>query len=258
MLSNEVMGVFALAVVWLNTGLIAASALMAAVSIGRLASAFESARGRGELVRARVTRGDGEGGAIAERRVHQVGRAVTKSGPDRILFTDRQSEMRITGGEIEVDGQALTLAAADGEVWITGASGRREPPAFEAAWSRAGTNKGVESLLVMPLGAGEVWIRGKREGSAMRADLIAARCPIVVLSTARRRLVAFSVGAVVVLAGITVVCLTPPVFGTVSTLGGALMLGFFILIQPLAVMVRNATRPPPDQLVGGVWRRPSS
>lgn len=251
------MGVLALSVVWLNTWLIAAHAWKDARALGRLLSDLETARGRGELVCARVLRGDGEGGAIGERRVQQIGRAVTKKGPDRILFTDRQSEMRIAGGEVEIDGATVSIGPADGQVWTLGEPGRREPGAFANAWSRAATNKGVESGLVIPVGTSEVWLRGKRDGARLSADLVAARSPVSVIANGRRMLLSFAFGAIITVAGITAVCFVPPVFGTVSTLGGALMIAFFILVQPLGVMVRNATRPPPERPVGGVWQRPT-
>jgi len=47
----------------------------------------------------------------------------------------------------------------------------------------------------------------------------------------------------------------PPVFGTVSTVGGALALAFFLLVQPAAVAARNAARTPDRQPVGGIWQR---
>lgn len=251
------MGAFALAIVWLNTILIAASAWKGAGALGVTLSGLRASLRRGELVRARVVRGEGEGGVIAERRVQQVGRAMTTNGPDRILFTDRASETCIRGGEVEIDGVSVALAPADAQVWTLEGSGRREPDGFDAAWSRAATNKGVESGLVIGVGAGDVWIRGKRDGARISADLVATLSPIAVISRARMGLHLFALGSLVTVAGITAICLVPPVFGTVSTVGGVLMIAFFILVQPLGVMVRDATRLPPERLVGGIWQRPA-
>jgi hypothetical protein len=256
-LSNETMGLFALSVVWLNTLLIAASAWQVAAAQGRLLSDLRAAKRRGELVRGRVLRGNGQGGSIAERRVQQIGRAMTTRGADRILFTDRQSETVIAGGEVEIDGARVSVGAGEGEVWTIDERGRRDPSAFDAAWSRAATNKGVESDVVIPV-AGEVWLRGRRDGDRLEADLVATRCPITLVSRTRWAQIAFALGAVAVVSAITAVCLVPPVFGTVSTVGGALMVAFFIGIQPLGVMVRDATRPPPERPVGGVWERPAA
>jgi hypothetical protein len=256
-LSNEVMGVFALAVVWLNTLLIAASAWRARSALGELLESLDGSRRRGELVRGRIVRGNGEGGALAERRVRQIGRAMTTRGPDRILFTDRQSEMHIAGGEVEIDGGSISVTEGDGQVWTIDGGGRRDPSAFEAAWSRAATNKGVESGLVIPVAQGDVWLRGRRDGDRLRPDLVATRCPISIVVGARRRLLAFALGSLATVAALTAVCLVRPVFGTVSTLGGAGMIAFFILVQPIGVLVRDRTRTPPERPVGGIWQRPA-
>ncbi len=53
--------------------------------------------------------------------------------------------------------------------------------------------------------------------------------------------VAFTAGAVILGAatGITWLALTPPVFGPISTLGGAMGLAYFLLVQPAGVMLRR-------------------
>ena len=66
-------------------------------------------------------------------------------------------------------------------------------------------------------------------------------------------IVAFLVGS----AGITVLALWPPVFGRVSTLGGALGLVYFLgFLLPGGVLVRDAVRPASVAFVRGRWTRP--
>jgi hypothetical protein len=70
------------------------------------------------------------------------------------------------------------------------------------------------------------------------------------------RLIAlFIVMELLVAAICTLVALTPPYFGTVSKIGGALCLAFFLFVQPAATMVRAAVRTPNRSLLGGRWER---
>ena len=49
--------------------------------------------------------------------------------------------------------------------------------------------------------------------------------------------------------------LWPPVFGLVSTLGGALCLAFFLIVQPAGTALRDAVRVPSRAIVRGQWKR---
>lgn len=51
-------------------------------------------------------------------------------------------------------------------------------------------------------------------------------------------------GILAAAAGVTALALQRPYFGAVSTIGGALCLGFFLLVQPIGAALRNAMRLP--------------
>src|SRR4051794_29993716 len=95
MLSNQVMGVLALAILWINTLLVAAAA---AQEIGRLRQR-QAELGAG-LRRGRVLRGDGPDGVLAVHRVDQLGRA---GGDAEIHFSDRRAEGEVFGGRVALD-----------------------------------------------------------------------------------------------------------------------------------------------------------
>jgi hypothetical protein len=71
----------------------------------------------------------------------------------------------------------------------------------------------------------------------------------------------FVVAETAAAAACTFVALSPPPFGLVSTIGGALCLAFFLLVQPAGTMVRDAVQTPSRSLLGGRWelrRAPAS
>lgn len=255
MLDSVVMGALALGVLWVNVLLIAAAALTQRSALGTKLASLRAASARGDLVEGEVT-----SGVLAERRTAQVGRAMTNAGPDRILFTDKATATNVPGGSIRTGSRELTvLDAPAAEVWLgnelpaerTGIDG------FDAAWKRASTSRGVELDVVRRAGQGtHVWIAGVREGDALRPTLVASASPLAELARGRRLLSSVALAALVGGAGITAIVLVPPVFGTVSTIGGALGIAFFLLIQPAGVVARNRARTPDRQPVGGIWQRP--
>ena len=56
--------------------------------------------------------------------------------------------------------------------------------------------------------------------------------------------------------GITYLALYPPLFGTVSTIGGVAGLVYFLTIQAVGVAVREITVAPPRAALRGCWLRP--
>lgn len=253
MLSNEVMGAFCLGVVWLNTLLIVLQVLQARAALG------EEARQLGTVVQGRVTKASGEGACLAEARIAQRGRAITTSGPDRILFTEASRATSVTPGEIETNGERLAVEPAeDARVWALRSEGERVDPSFDAAFAAASTNRGVSSELRVALGreGDEVWIAGAREGSALKARVVSDQDPRRVLASGRTAALGFVVGALAVLGGITALTLVRPWFSGWSTFGGVLMVAYFLGVQPLAVSLREAIAVPTARLRGGVWQRP--
>jgi hypothetical protein len=65
------------------------------------------------------------------------------------------------------------------------------------------------------------------------------------------------VGVLAVAGACTAVALTPPAFGTISKIGAALCLAFFLLVQPAGTAVREAVRAPSRALLRGRWSRRS-
>lgn len=253
MLTNPIMGAVALAILWVNTLLVAAAAWQQVRALLRRRSALAGA------VRATVVRGDGEGGAIAAHRVDQVGRAA--EGEPAILFHDRAAKGEIAGGVIAIDGREITIAPrAEAEVWlapgeIAEAAACPSQAAFDEAFPAARKARGFSRTVVAPLRAGrEVFVCGAIEGGDGEI-LFAAVDPRSVLARKAALAAAFLAGEILIAAACTAVALTPPLFGRVSTVGGALCLLFFLLVQPAGTAVRDAVLVPSRAILRGAWRR---
>jgi hypothetical protein len=246
MLSKEIMGVLALAILWVNTLLIAGDAL-------KRAGALLALRARlADAVRGRVTRGDGPGGAIATLSIEQIGRAAEDA--ESIVFHDRGATGKVHGGVITLEsGAELALAAQeDVDVWaaaetIARAAACASPEAFDRAYESARKAKGFARTVAAPIGVGDE-VFATRDGR-----FVSTIEPRAALS--KRALVAlgFVIAEIGLAAGCTLVALWPPVFGMVSTIGGALCLGFFLLVQPAGTALRDAILVPGRALVRGRW-----
>lgn len=242
MLTNPMMGALALAILWVNTLLIAAAALQ---ELRRLRRRARSLAG---VVEGKVV----EGAPLAELRVEQVGR---KSDRGAIVFADRSYASAILGGVVEVAGERRTIeATTDAEVWLsTDEVARAHAPESEQAvadaMKEASRARGFARTLRATVEAGaRVWI----------ADgLVATIDPRAWLAKRSWLVVGFVVAEVLLAAGCTAVALVPPVFGTVSTIGGALCLAFFLSVQAVGTSVRDAVRVPALRIVRGTWE-PSS
>jgi hypothetical protein len=270
MLTREMMGLLALAVLWLNAALTLAVALKQLATLRALARHFRAAKARGELVTGIATSRDG--GPFAVRRIRQLGRAMTTKGPDRILFTDGAQSFEVRGGTLEADGAVLEVAqapAAASEVWIDAQRARegtacRGAAAFDQAWPEASTFKGHAREVELEVRTGDrVWVLGARENDRLvaRADgplLVSMVDPIAFVTKKAWLVVLFLVGASVSLAGVTALALWPPHFGVVSTIGGALGFVYFVGVTPIATAVRDAIKTPAQALVGALWQRPQA
>jgi hypothetical protein len=257
-LPYEWLGVLALAILWINTLLIAAAALQQRAALGALRTRLAEAERSGALIKGVVEEGRGPEGAFAVRRIEQTGRAMTVPGPDRILFTDREASAELFGGVVRGDdGCAHEIGARAGEgleVWVEdGAPARRIGSDFEAAWSRASTHKGFSSRIEQVVGRG-ARVVVHRDGDRLR---IAALDPLAFVDRKRRLLAGFAAASILGCAVTTVLACWPPAFGAVSTLGGVLAIAFFLGIQPIGTIVRDAAKLPPERCVGGIWERPS-
>lgn len=262
MLSAELMGVLALCVLWVNTLLIAADALKRHAVLGERLRALRASRGRGTLITASIVRGEGPEGVFATSDVEQLGRALTVRGPQRIAFTDRAARPILHGGVVRAGDREVVVAARESaEVWCGKVTSRGGSDAFDAAWPAASTFRGFTTTLARRLRPGDdVWVElegqgGDGEGGA-RVRLVACEDPERVVVRARRPLRALVVGALGGAALVTLLALWPPVFGTVSTLGGFAALVFFLAIQPLGTAARDLALLPDRRPMGGLWQRP--
>ncbi len=259
-LSLETMGALALAALWLNTLLIVADAAKRHAALGRLGADLADAAAKGRLVRATITGGQGPNGAFATHTVEQIGRAITVAGPPRILFTDRASSGAIHGGRARTgEREVLVSPAPEALVWCSSHEPRGDVAAFDAAWPRASTFKGFSTTIahnVRP--SEEVWLwldRAASDVEEVRARLVSREDPARVVRAARLPLRGLVVVALLGVSSATVLALWPPVFGLVSTLGGAAGLGFFLAIQPLGIAARDKALLPDRRRVGGLWQR---
>lgn len=239
------MGLLALGVLWLNTLLIAAAALQQRRALSERLRQIVSA----PLREGTVVSGRGPDGALLARTVHQVGRAMTVSGPERILFTEASSEVELFGGTLLFGGEQVELGGgAPPEVWLAPSTPVvRTETDFDAAFKTASMNRGLNSTARQVVRVGDrVW-----SGSGLLATLD----PVKAVRARMRMLASFALVSVLLAGAITAVALVPPIFGTVSTLGGALGLLFFILVQPAGVKVRNWARLPHQQPHSDLWQR---
>jgi hypothetical protein len=264
-LSLETMGLFALGVLWVNTLLIAADALKQHAELGRWRERLEAARGAGRLVRATVVAGEGPEAALATHSIDQIGRAMTVSGPQRILFTDRSARGALHGGRVEVDGREVRVVAASAPlVWCLAEGARGDRAAFDEAWPRASTFKGFGTCVERRVGPGQrVWLwletaPASASEAPLRARLVSIEDPSVVVAAARAPLPGLVIAALVGVVVVTTLALWPPVFGVVSTLGAAAGVGFFLAIQPLGTAAREKGALPDRRRVGGLWERPTA
>ncbi|MBS2020118.1 MAG: hypothetical protein JST00_45080 [Deltaproteobacteria bacterium] len=254
MLTRELMGLGALAVLWINTLLIAGAAWQ---QLSRLSAKKRELEAKG-VVRGRVVKGAGEGGALATQSVEQTGHGNGES-PDKkaILFHDRKHVSEVFGGVVEIEGKEIELPAVkagDAEVWVPiealqKAGAYPGDAAFDDVFVQAKRAKGYARTVTASVVVGdEVWVT--KDGR-----FVSTIDPKPLLG--RYGLLAFAsiVGFFVALAACTVLCLQTPHFGTVSIVGAVLGLAYFITVQPAGTMVRDAVRLPNVAWLRGDWIR---
>ena len=246
---------FCLVGLWVNT------LLMVSWVWGRGASTPARA---GRLVRGSVAlfgvvrSGSGPEEALAVHGVAQRGRRLDGT-PPRVAWHDQGATWEVFGGELEVDGERVTLLP-EGEVWPNLREQRSARPlapseAILAAASRPRGFVRTVSTALRP-GAG-VHVEGqleRREGRwVLRPSLISAEDPRRIRSQAKRGRACFGAAALAGSAGITCLTCTEPLFGPSSTVGAVLGLLFFLLVQPIGVWVRDQTDPPAIRKLEGLW-----
>lgn len=252
MLTHTTMGLLALGILWVNTLLVVGAALKV---LGNIMARH------GEAKTALV--GTVVSDDIARHVVEQVGRKASDDADRKaILFHDRAFRSEIAGGTVAISDEELTLEG-DGEVWLGNDERReaalRDRPPFEEAYQSASKAKGfVRNVTARVERGANVWIIAQRSGDVL-GPTAAGTLVISTLDPAawcRRKallLVAFVIAMVALAAGCTLLALYPPVFGTISMIGGAAGLAFFLLVQPAGVMARDAVLFPNCAHVRGSW-----
>ncbi len=269
MLSRELMGALALAILWGNTLLIVAAALKQLAAVAATRRRLGPPRGDGaSLLEARVLGGGGRGGALACRRIEQVGRAGAGGRAlDEIVFADSAHGGEIYGGAVVAGGRMIAVApAVESEVWVSrdevrAASACPSEARFDEAYKHARKPRGFSRTVEARICAGApVWLLGAVEGGAggvarMRPTLVSSMDP---RAFCRGKLALLSLGVAGILGalvGCTALALSRPRFGPASTAGAALCLAFFLLVQPLGAALRDAARPPSAAPARGRWVR---
>lgn len=254
MLTFEIMGVLGLAILWVNTLLVVGAALTPLSELwSRLRRAWQPAE---------ILEGAADG-VLAEHVVEQIGR---KASDDRdrqaILFHDRAYRSELAGGVIDVAGEKVPLEPGEVEVWIPQADKieRATHPAadFEEAYRASRRAKGFVREVRSALREGQtVWFAPGEKGSA--PVLLASFDPRGWLRGRIALVIVFQVAMIALSAVATYLCLYPPLFGTISKLGGLLGLVHFLLImQPLGVTVREAALLPHVAVLRQSWVKTGS
>lgn len=278
MLTREIMGALALAILWVNTLLVAAAALKQAAELMRRARALRPLApgevGAG-LIEGRIEDGDGEGGALARIEIEQIGRAgAEEAGRRTIHFGDRTFGGAVLGGAITSGASRVRVRAGGGEVWperagVLAAAACSEQARFDQVFEEARKARGHVRTVSVDLRAGSaVWIAGEvREapgglevGPGAGGDLLVSAIePRAWLRGKVALAVLFAIVEIALAAGVTALVLVPPIFdGWPSKLGGLLGLGFFLAVQPVGAAVRDALRPPSRAFVRGRWIEPAA
>lgn len=272
MLTLPVMGALALAILWINTLLVVGAAWQERTALRRLAQRFraittgDAGSGRAGVLSGRVI----EHSAIAIHEIEQVGRLADSRAP-QILWHDRAYRSRVDGGRIESDGASIRVAPAPaGVVWpdpkrLGERAAEASAEAFDEHAKGAKKARGSTRVVTTPIDADQsVWVYGRlvdgEEGLTIEPDAgelwVSQVDPRAWCRSKASLVTTFIVGAVVLAAACTAVALVPPAFGTISKVGGALCLAYFLLIQPAGVSLREAVRTPDRAIVRGAWAFP--
>ena len=272
MLSREVMGVLALAILWVNALLVCGAAGKELLVVWRLWRRLRPAvLGDEGLLEGTVSTGRGDRGALASHRVEQVGRYAADDADKRaIAFSDRSYAGSVFGGVLETTHGAVQLVpAADADVWPDPVAQRRaascpSPAEFDRAYADAKKARGFARTIDIEIPASAtVWVLG----SLGRGDageprlapcgdgllLVSARDPRRFCRNKMVLLLGFVALSLLAAGACTAISLVPPHFGVVSTVGAALGLAYFLLIQPAGTAVRDRVRVPSRAVVRGSW-----
>lgn len=264
MLTYEIMGLLALGILWVNTLLLAGAAI---TPLRELLGNLRRWR-RDGLITATVVEG-AEDGVLARYEVEQTGhKAADDDDRAAIAFHDRAYRSLVFGGRVEVDGELLALEPTDdAEIWLTTtekeqAAACPDAAAFDDAYPQARKAKGWRRRVTHDLRPGDaVLVHARRDGDRLLPPqdaplLVATHDPRGWCRGKAAVVIGFQLLVLGLASGITYLALYPPLFGTVSTIGGVAGLLYFITIQAVGVTVRETTLAPPRAGLRGSWLRP--
>lgn len=254
MLTREWMGVLALGILWVNTLLVAGAALQ---RVARLTRLMRELRGA-------VRRGPAPSATFAAVTVEQVGRYGAGS-KRHILWHDKAYGSEIGGGEIALSGggSLVVPSTSSAMVWldqarVKSAADERTEKTFDDAYAGARKAKGFGRKITVSVDLGDEVYVAKLPGEAGDTWLVASMDP---LGWCRGRAlvitVAFVPSVLLVAAGITLLALWPPAFGTVSIIGALLGVLYFLLVLPAGTAVRDWARLPHERIIRGAWADPA-
>ncbi|MBX7099478.1 MAG: hypothetical protein K1X89_17315 [Myxococcaceae bacterium] len=235
------MGLAVLAVSW-------ATALMVMLD---LLIDFRALGARAKALRGRVLQATVGEKTLGFHEVEQRVRQFEVPKPAFALF-DRAHRWSLTGGPVTAGTEPLEVVPAPGaEVWPELGAQQAQPVDPSLLKASAGP-KGALRVVRTELSPGTtVFLAGTREGATLRTELASLVEPLSWLRS-RRTLVLGLIALDLAWASAgTAVALWPPVFGLVSKLGAAVLLGHFLGITPLAVLVREKCRWPSLAFVQG-------
>lgn len=249
-LSPVFMGILCLAVLWTATALVVAVVLRDAL---RLRRRQQQLRGAG------LAEGTIVEGVLARHTEELTGRVLPRAKTPTILLHPRAQQSEILGGKIRLDDGTLieipALPRAASEVWR--AEAKLPGLEFSAAFAESKRAKGWRTTLTTELGAGQrVWVFGQLDQGKLApiSDAFEPSSPdrvLVSLIDPRAfysRKIGFSIAAAIAILAaaclVTALALVPPAFGLVSTIGGALCLGYFLGVQPIGVWIADQIAAP--------------
>jgi hypothetical protein len=269
---NIVLGALCLGVLWTAALLVAGSALQDLRSLFGVRARLrplESDRPGVGLFECTVLEGAGPGGALATHEVVQIGRALD-GDLAAIAFRDVSHVSRVHGGVVCLKDTRLAIdpEAGPSEVWP---SRRARDEAehdggqtFDEAHAAARSMSGHLRTVTATVWTGErIFLAGEivRRGDAFvvcappsASLLVAMEDPRALVSRQCALVVTFVLAELLVCSACTALALTPPVFGSVSTAGGALCLALFLGVTPVGVWVRDRCLPPNRAPLHGIRR----
>ena len=271
MLSYEFMGAIALWVLFVNTALIAGAAIIDLKRLRRPYGGFrrlgEGELGSGVLV-GRVEATNGESPAFARLSIHRTGRLA--DGPTLgIQFGAQAPVSTLFGGRVGMGESSVEVSAGPGRVWLDPKAIDSElarfaeselPEAEDAARRRRGLQRTTE--LDLQVGA-TIYLAGRLErqgqdlvlrGSEEEPILASAVDPKRFVDAQTAKVLGFLGAMSLVLALVTRLALSEPLFGPLSKLGGVLGLAYFLLVLPAATWLRERTAAPDRRSYFGLWR----